>query len=157
MSGANMQSLQKAGLLNSWKEIANYLGRGVRTVQRWEEMGLPVQRLGKGPRAPVIANTLEIDHWMQRARKSGFDSPAEKSETCFSDALNAIRDSQTLRQEMRDLRADQRAAVRSLTDSVNNLEQFCRTQMTTAGLEVHVVNRANADEAHAAHAGISVS
>ena len=32
--------------LDSWKEIAAYLGRGVRTVQRWErEEGLPVHRL----------------------------------------------------------------------------------------------------------------
>jgi hypothetical protein len=32
--------------LDSWKEIASYLGRGVRTVQRWEcEEGLPVHRL----------------------------------------------------------------------------------------------------------------
>ena len=32
--------------LDSWKEIASYLGRGIRTVQRWErEEGLPVHRL----------------------------------------------------------------------------------------------------------------
>ena len=30
--------------LDSWKQIAAYLGRGVTTVQRWEaEEGLPVQ------------------------------------------------------------------------------------------------------------------
>ena len=32
--------------LNGWKEIAAFLGKGVRTVQRWErEQGLPVHRL----------------------------------------------------------------------------------------------------------------
>ena len=32
--------------LDSWKEIAAYLGRGIRTVQRWErDEGLPVHRL----------------------------------------------------------------------------------------------------------------
>jgi hypothetical protein len=32
--------------LDSWKEIAAYLGRSIRTVQRWErEEGLPVHRL----------------------------------------------------------------------------------------------------------------
>ena len=32
--------------LDSWKEIAGYLKRDVRTVQRWErDFGLPVQRL----------------------------------------------------------------------------------------------------------------
>ena len=35
-------------LLNSWKEIAAYMGRGVRTLQRWErDLALPVRRLGK--------------------------------------------------------------------------------------------------------------
>jgi hypothetical protein len=33
--------------LNGWKEIAAYLGRSVRTVQRWEkDFGLPVRRFG---------------------------------------------------------------------------------------------------------------
>ena len=32
--------------LDGWKEIASFLGRGVRTVQRWETaLGLPVHRL----------------------------------------------------------------------------------------------------------------
>src|SRR3954463_10845884 len=37
--------------LDSWKEIAAYLRRGVRTVQRWErDEGLPVHRLAHGKR-----------------------------------------------------------------------------------------------------------
>jgi hypothetical protein len=32
--------------LTNWKEIAQYLDKGIRTVQRWEQqMGLPVRRL----------------------------------------------------------------------------------------------------------------
>jgi excisionase family DNA binding protein len=47
---------QSHAILNSWKEIAGYLGRGVRTVQRWEqELHLPVHRMGKGRRSPVFA------------------------------------------------------------------------------------------------------
>jgi hypothetical protein len=34
--------------LEGWKEIATYLRRGVRTVQRWERDGLPVRRHGTG-------------------------------------------------------------------------------------------------------------
>jgi hypothetical protein len=34
--------------LNGWNEIATFLGKGVRTVQRWErEYGLPIHRLGR--------------------------------------------------------------------------------------------------------------
>jgi hypothetical protein len=52
-------------ILNSWKEIATYLGRGVRTVQRWErELRLPVRRLGKGKRSPVYSTAAELNFWM---------------------------------------------------------------------------------------------
>ena len=51
--------------LNSWKEIASYLGRGVRTVQRWEqELHLPVHRIGNGRRAPVYVVISELKFWM---------------------------------------------------------------------------------------------
>ena len=50
-------------ILSSWKEIAQYLGKGVRTVQRWEQSGLPVKRPSNGPQA-IIAYTDEIDAWI---------------------------------------------------------------------------------------------
>src|SRR5437762_6833827 len=47
--------------LDSWKEIAAYLRKGVRTVQRWERTdGLPVRRLGQGS---VFAYKTELDAW----------------------------------------------------------------------------------------------
>ena len=52
------------GRLDSWKEIAAYLGRGVRTVQRWErEEGLPVHRLPHERRGTVYARAEELDAW----------------------------------------------------------------------------------------------
>jgi hypothetical protein len=55
-------------MLNSWKEIASYLDRGVRTVQRWErELHLPVHRIGKGKRSPVYAITTELKLWIRTA------------------------------------------------------------------------------------------
>lgn len=48
-----------------WKEIASYLGKGVRTVQRWErEMGLPVRR-PEGTENPnkILAIRSEVDEW----------------------------------------------------------------------------------------------
>jgi phage terminase Nu1 subunit (DNA packaging protein) len=53
-------------LLNSWKEIATYLNRGVRTVQRWEaELGLPVHRPRSKRRSAVIAFRSELDSWLR--------------------------------------------------------------------------------------------
>src|ERR1700728_1488720 len=75
MGNGKMATLQtKVGLLNSWKEIAAYLGRGVRTAQRWEKYGLPVRRLAAGPRASVIADAREIDKWIQSAKSHGFEA-----------------------------------------------------------------------------------
>lgn len=49
--------------LDSWKEIAAYLRRGVRTVQRWERVaGLPVRRIGP-ERGAVYAFRSELDAW----------------------------------------------------------------------------------------------
>ena len=53
-------------ILSGWKEIAKYLGRGVRTVQRWEGLGLPVHRPHGSPRSAVSAVTGELDDWLAR-------------------------------------------------------------------------------------------
>jgi PAS domain S-box-containing protein len=51
--------------LNSWKEIADYLARSVRTVQRWEaRFGLPVRHRA-GKRTSVFAIQAELDSWLQ--------------------------------------------------------------------------------------------
>ena len=53
-------------ILTGWKEIASHLRRGVRTTQRWENAGLPVKRVTKSPRAPVVADSEELDAWTLR-------------------------------------------------------------------------------------------
>lgn len=53
-------------VLSGWKEIAAYLRRGVRTVQRWEKLGLPVRRPNAHLRSAVLTTVEEIDAWMQR-------------------------------------------------------------------------------------------
>lgn len=56
-------------ILTSWKEIAVYLGKGVRTVQRWEtELELPVRRPHRRDRQIVLAFTDELDQWAKRSR-----------------------------------------------------------------------------------------
>jgi len=50
---------------NSWKDIASYLNRDVRTVIRWERgKGLPVHRIPGGQRPPVFAYREELEAWM---------------------------------------------------------------------------------------------
>jgi len=50
--------------LDSWKEIANHLGREVRTVQLWEKLeGLPIHRHFHKRLGSVFAFRSEVDAW----------------------------------------------------------------------------------------------
>ena len=53
--------------LDAWKEIAQYLGRDVTTVRRWEKReGLPVHRHLHDKLGSVYAYADEIDAWSER-------------------------------------------------------------------------------------------
>ncbi len=53
--------------LNSWKEIAAFFGKDVRTVRRWEgSRGLPVHRVPGGGRSSVFAYVAELEVWLAR-------------------------------------------------------------------------------------------
>jgi TolB-like protein/Flp pilus assembly protein TadD len=55
--------------LDSWKEIATYLSRDVRTLHRWEEdEGLPVHRHLHRKGATVWARRSELDRWREHRR-----------------------------------------------------------------------------------------
>ncbi len=52
--------------LDSWKEVANYIGKDVRTAMRWEKTrGMPVHRIPGGTRSSVYAFISELDTWLQ--------------------------------------------------------------------------------------------
>jgi len=66
--------------LDSWKEIAVYLGREVRTAQRWEKReGLPVHRHIHAKASSVYAFKHEIDTWLH-SRRGAASEPAPKEE-----------------------------------------------------------------------------
>ena len=53
-------------VLESWKEIAAYLGRSVRTVQSWEkEEDLPIHRHQHDKQGSVFAYREELDRWRE--------------------------------------------------------------------------------------------
>jgi TolB-like protein/Tfp pilus assembly protein PilF len=55
----------KGRRLDSWKAIAQYLDRDVRSVQRWErERSLPVHRLPGDKTSAVFAYQSELDQWL---------------------------------------------------------------------------------------------
>lgn len=63
--------------LESWKEIASYLKRDVRTAKRWEkEEGLPVHRHMHLSRASVYAYPSELAGWVASRQPAGETTPA---------------------------------------------------------------------------------
>ena len=73
--------------LDSWKAIANYLNRSVRTVRRWESTeGLPVRRHKHGKGSSVYAYQVELDSW-QASHRDQHDLV-----TCHHEELEAQRD-----------------------------------------------------------------
>ncbi len=69
---------QRPGLLSGWKEIAAYLGRGVRTVQRWERyLALPIHRIPTPRHGQIIyAVRDELDVWRASRAHVDFDDRA---------------------------------------------------------------------------------
>jgi len=66
--------------LDSWKEIAAYLKKEVRTVQRWEKTGgLPVRRLAHGKQGTVFAYKPDLEAWW-RESQTKLDQEQEKHE-----------------------------------------------------------------------------
>jgi hypothetical protein len=66
---------------DSWKAIADYLGRDLRTVARWEkEKALPVRRLPGGRRRAVYAYRSEIDAWLRDAHVESDENGGSSSQ-----------------------------------------------------------------------------
>jgi hypothetical protein len=84
MDSKQMKSITRSVLdpgrdrLDSWKEIAVYLGREVRTAQRWEKReSLPVHRHVHAKASSVWAFKHEIDAWLN-TRSPAASEPAHK-------------------------------------------------------------------------------
>jgi len=64
--------------LDSWKEIAAYLGRDVTTAQRWEKReSMPVHRHVHDKRGSVYALASELDVWLKTRRRHAGDDDKE--------------------------------------------------------------------------------
>ena len=113
--------------LSGWKDIANYLGKGVRTVQRYEwQFGLPVRRPADRSRGAVLATKAELDAWVgASAIGRAFyltKSPVTASYEGAADSIkNALAEMCRLRDQMTALRSEVRESVAGLRDSIQGL------------------------------------
>ena len=109
-----------ADLLNSWKEIADYLGRGVRTVQRWEvKLHLPVRRPHLHRRSSVTALKSDIDQWVRNTGRS-----ANGARLAFADVKETTAILRMKRQEMRTLSTRARDQVKQTRDLIKRAREL---------------------------------
>lgn len=118
--------LEQHRFLSGWKEIASYLGMGVRTVQRYErELGLPIRRPAGKPRGSVMATKVELDAWVEASsireafHLSRFAS--SPSAVAWTEMKKGMEEMQRLRNQTMALRAEVRASVEMLRDGVRDL------------------------------------
>lgn len=132
MPGEQNTKKTEPEFLNSWKEISSYMGRGVRTLQRYEiQFGLPIRRPSGRSRSAVMATRAELDAWVAaspiresyqlsnvQGKRSAIDMTAMK---------DAMQEMQKLKQQMRELRAEHQLALNLFIDSVHNLHRALNT------------------------------
>lgn len=121
--------------LNSWKEIANYMGKGVRTVQRYEaHFGLPVRRPAGKSRAAVVATCAEIDAWIAaRPIRETLQLPSVQSLRNDPDFLalqEGVKEMRALREQLAALRAETRLSLNLLLNGVRKYAATQRTNVT---------------------------
>ncbi len=132
-------------ILSGWKDIANYLGKGVRTVQRYEgELRLPVRRPARKPRGSVVATKVELDAWVAASPIREQFQLRVASGPQYSLSMAAVKqgidEMRALSEQMSTLRADLRGSLQSLQDSVSALchqmkEEGSRAAPTCATVE----------------------
>lgn len=122
-------------ILNSWKDIASYLGRSRRTVQRWEcDLALPVRRPRGKRRSTVFAVREEIDVWVKTCPQAlaGREDGSPRSDPA-NELRNNILASRVLRDEARSSRRELRVALHALLSNLRRLETpFAPDETVTA-------------------------
>src|SRR5215472_7887958 len=140
---ANMTASNPADRLDSWKEIAAYLRRDVRTVQRWEKKeGLPVYRHLHDKLGSIYAYRNELAEWFKARQQSGtaqhngephkvklavlpFGNLSDvKEDAYFSDGLTEEMITQITRLQAPELAVIARTTAEHYNPSSKSLEQM---------------------------------
>jgi hypothetical protein len=118
-----MNVSEDSTVLSSWKDIARYLGKGVRTVQRWERhLGLPVRRPnGALQKSAVVLYRGDVDAWLAtrfsaRAIKKNEAQTTQSSRSARSTLREGIRTARELRTANQELTEQISHSIRMLTE-----------------------------------------
>lgn len=127
----------EAKLLSGWKEIANHLHKGVRTVQRYErEFSLPVRRPAGKSLSSVIAIEAELDGWVAAAPfRKEFRLSQESVNKSTIDTRRALNELNRQVDALRRLRAESAELRAALHESVESLRKNLRFNLIGESLE----------------------
>jgi hypothetical protein len=134
-----MRNRDEQAPLTCWKDIAQYMGKGVRTVQRWEQqMALPVKRPnGGGFKGPVAATPAELDQWL----RSRWSERRPRKTLRQGDDSGTWTSHQSLLKTAQRLRTENFALIGELMTS---LEQLSVTCGRVPGLELSFTGKPDA-------------
>lgn len=107
-------------VLSGWKEIAEHLHTGVRTAQRWEQLGLPVRRVSPSSCSPVVAICDELELWTRQRKMKAKD--------------HAVVSSSLLASKLAELRSMQYHARRRTRRLLEQIDSLTREQRRLVGL-----------------------
>ena len=111
-------------IISGWKDIASYLGKGVRTVQRYERgLGLPVRCQAGKSNGSVVATKAELGAWIL-ASPIREAAPAESarpqdSAMLLNEFRQHVQKLHRLRQESKCLREELHGSLELLRASIN--------------------------------------
>ena len=111
-------------ILTGWKEIARYLGRGVRTVQRYEhELDLPTRRIGYRV-GSVVATKSDLDSWVNSRPTMESSDGQRTAQIHLGSALeNGLRELSRLHSEPMTLRKELKENARAIRENILKLRQ----------------------------------
>ncbi|ADV81883.1 hypothetical protein [Terriglobus saanensis] len=105
-----------SNMLSSWKEIAQFFGKGVRTVQRWEKtLDLPIHRPPGAPSNVVLARESDLEAWMHRGLPQ-----AEQASAASEDLDHAF---EIIHARLRELESGNLEAGRSREEEIKSLSE----------------------------------
>jgi len=117
-------------VFSGWKDVANYLGKSVRTVQRYErELGLPIRRPAAKATTAVIATKAELDAWISASPLRGALRPAEVT----ADNSGMLKEFRTHVKELHQLRHETAQLRQAVNASLALLRM--NLQLATSGEE----------------------
>jgi Helix-turn-helix domain len=154
--GGKPPNIAPEEILSGWKDIARYLGKGVRTVQRYaHEQGLPVRWVSRHRGGAVIARKSDLESWISSSAtgQESFNRNTRallaylSTELAKGPGQRALQDAVTaaLRAE---LKTDVRNIKKSLAKLQRRVNDFQRRQDSIAWMLKRYSKALTADVKH---------